>query len=63
MATRHGGFWCAVKISNIDTPNIAQLTRGLSRESEGHWRRYKKELMPILHALAPWCERFGYPEN
>jgi ribosome-binding factor A len=43
-------FGARVKIYNIDTPNIAQLTRGLSRESEGHWRRYKKELMPILHS-------------
>ncbi len=56
-------FGRRVKTSNIDTPNIAQLARGLSRESEGRWRHYRKELMPIFPALAPWCERFGYPEN
>jgi hypothetical protein len=56
-------FGTRVKTSNIDTPNIAQLARGLSREGEGHWRHYRKELMPILPVLAPWCERFGYPEN
>ncbi|HTT98744.1 MAG TPA: sulfotransferase [Rhizomicrobium sp.] len=56
-------FGARVKTSNIDTPNIAQLARGLSRESEGHWRHYRKELMPILPTLAPWCERFGYPED
>ena len=56
-------FGARVKTSNIDTPNIAQLARGLSRESEGRWRHYRKELMPILPTLAPWCERFGYPEN
>jgi hypothetical protein len=56
-------FGARVKSSNIDTPNIAQLARGLTRESEGHWRHYRKELMPILPALAPWCARFGYPEN
>jgi tetratricopeptide (TPR) repeat protein len=56
-------FGARVKTSNIDTPNIAQLARGLSRESEGHWRHYQKELMPILPVLAPWCARFGYPEN
>jgi hypothetical protein len=56
-------FGARVKTSNIDTPNIAQLTRGLSRESEGHWRHYEKELMPVLPTLAPWCARFGYPEN
>lgn len=56
-------FGARVKTSNIDTPNIAQLARGLSRESDGHWRHYQKELMPILPLLAPWCARFGYPEN
>jgi tetratricopeptide (TPR) repeat protein len=56
-------FGARVKTSNIDTPDIAQLARGLSREGEGHWRQYRKELMPILPVLAPWCERFGYPEN
>jgi len=56
-------FGARVKTSNIDTPNIAQLACGLSRESEGHWRYYQKELNPILPTLAPWCERFGYPEN
>jgi hypothetical protein len=48
---------------NIDIPNSAQLARGLSRESAGRWRHYKKELMPIMPTLAPWCARFGYPEN
>jgi hypothetical protein len=56
-------FGARVKTSNIDTPNIAQLARGLSRETEGHWRHYQKELMPILPTLASWCARFGYPEN
>ncbi len=56
-------FGARVKTSNIDTPNIAQLARGLSRQGVGHWRNYKNELKPILPALAPWCERFGYPEN
>ena len=56
-------FGARVKTSNIDTPNIAQLARGLSRDGVGHWRHYSKELMPTLPTLAPWCARFGYPEN
>jgi len=56
-------FGARVKTSNIDTPNIAQLARGLSHDGIGHWRHYQKELMPTLPTLAPWCARFGYPEN
>jgi tetratricopeptide (TPR) repeat protein len=56
-------FGARVKTSNIDTPNIAQLARGLSRDGVGYWRHYQKELMPTLPTLAPWCARFGYPEN
>lgn len=56
-------FGARVRTSNIDTPNIAQLARGLSHETEGHWHHYRKELMPILPVLAPWCARLGYPEN
>jgi len=56
-------FGARVRVSNIDTPNIAQLARGLSRDGDGHWRHYKKELLSTLPTLAPWCARFGYPEN
>lgn len=48
---------------NIDTPNSARIARGLSRDGEGRWRRYEMELAPVLPLLAPWCARFGYPEN
>jgi hypothetical protein len=49
--------------ANIDIPNSADLSRGLSREGEGHWRNYRNELAPIIPALEPWCARFGYSEN
>ena len=52
-----------VRESNIDIPNSADLARGLSRKGEGHWRHYRNELTPIMPVLAPWCARFGYPEN
>ena len=45
----------------VATPSGAQLSRGLSAEGVGAWRRYRDQLAPVLPALAPWVERFGYP--
>ncbi len=36
---------------------VAPLTAGAS----GRWKRYEKELEPILPVLLPWAERLGYP--
>lgn len=44
----------------IATPSGAQLSRGLSAEGVGAWRRYRDQLAPALPALAPWVARFGY---
>jgi hypothetical protein len=56
-------FGARARASNMDTPNSVQLARGLSHEGVGHWRHYRKELMPIMLPLAPCCAQFGYPEN
>ncbi|HEY5237682.1 MAG TPA: sulfotransferase [Rhizomicrobium sp.] len=48
---------------SIDTPSAAQVSRGLSRDGIGQWRRYEKQLAPILPRLAPWVARFGYTES
>jgi len=45
----------------VATPSGAQLSRGLSAEGVGAWRRYRDQLAPVLPTLAPWVERFGYP--
>ena len=45
----------------VATPSGAQLSRGLSAEGVGAWRRYRDQLAPVLPTLAPWAERFGYP--
>jgi tetratricopeptide (TPR) repeat protein len=42
------------------TASAAQVRRGLSRDGVGYWRRYRDHLRPVLPALAPWVERFGY---
>jgi hypothetical protein len=28
----------------------------------GRWRRYRKQLEPVLPVLLPWAERLGYPD-
>jgi hypothetical protein len=35
---------------------------GMGRSDDSRWRRYAAELAPVLPALKPWVERFGYPE-
>lgn len=45
----------------VATPSGVQLSRGLSAEGVGAWRRYREQLAPVLPQLAAWTERFGYP--
>lgn len=42
------------------TPSASQVARGLNREGEGVWRRYRDQMAPVLPVLHPWVERFGY---
>lgn len=44
----------------VATPSGAQLSRGLSAEGVGAWRRYRDQLAPVLPTLAPWVAAFGY---
>ena len=44
----------------ISTPSAAQVARGLNREGQGVWRRYREALAPVLPVLQPWVDRFGY---
>ncbi len=48
---------------NIDTPSSAQVAQGLSEAGVAQWRRYARELEPVLPVLAPFLARFGYPES
>lgn len=47
----------------ISTPSAAQVARGLNREGQGVWRRYRDQMAPVLPLLDPWVERFGYAPN
>jgi hypothetical protein len=44
----------------ISTPSAAQVARGLNREGQGTWRRYREQMTAILPLLDPWVQRFGY---
>ncbi|MCE3285459.1 MAG: sulfotransferase family protein [Steroidobacteraceae bacterium] len=43
----------------ISTPSASQVRRGLF-DGSGQWRAYRGQLEPVLPALAPWVEKFGY---
>lgn len=47
----------------IATPSATQVTRGINREGMDHWRRYAKELAPVLPILAPWVKRYSYASD
>lgn len=55
------GFADKARDRAVATPSGAQLSRGLSAEGVGAWRRYREQLAPVASTLAPWVERFGYP--
>ena len=55
-----GDFALRTQKRAVLTPSTAQLVRGLNSEGLGHWRRYERELRPVLPALEPWVKRFLY---
>lgn len=46
--------------SPIATASYAQVGEPLYARSSGRWRRYQRQLAPVMSVLAPWIERFGY---
>jgi tetratricopeptide (TPR) repeat protein len=46
----------------IITPSYDQVVQPLSRAPVGRWRRYQKQLEPVLPVLLPWAERLGYTD-
>lgn len=44
----------------ITTASYDQVVQPLSRTPSGRWRRYRKQLEPVLPVLLPWAERLGY---
>jgi hypothetical protein len=44
----------------ISTPSYDQVVQPISTSSSGRWRRFEKQLEPVLPVLLPWAERLGY---
>ncbi len=42
------------------TPSDVQLARGLNADGVGQWRRYEKQIEPILGILERWVRELGY---
>ncbi len=53
-------FAARARTRGISTPSAAQVARGLNREGQGSWRRYRQQMEPVLPTLRPWVEAFGY---
>ena len=53
-------FAATARSRAISTPSASQLTRGLSADGKGAWRRYREQMAPVLPVLEPWVKRFGY---
>jgi Flp pilus assembly protein TadD len=53
-------FAARARARGISTPSAAQVARGLNREGQGAWRRYAKQMAPVLPLLDPWVRQFGY---
>lgn len=47
----------------IRTPSARQVIEKPYATSIGKWRRYRDAMAPALPILAPWVERFGYPQD
>lgn len=56
-------FAAMARSRGISTPSAAQVARGLNREGQGTWRRYREQMAPVLPMLEPWVERFGYERS
>jgi len=52
----------AKKRGAIITPSYDQVTEPLSTRSVGRWKRYRKQLEPVLPVLLPWAKKLGYAD-
>ena len=53
-------FAAKARTRGISTPSAAQVARGLNREGQGAWRRYREQMAPVMPIVDPWVQRFGY---
>lgn len=50
----------ARKRGTIITPSYDQVTEPVTTQASGRWKRYRKQLEPVLPVLLPWAEKLGY---
>ena len=53
-------FTATARRRDINTPSARQVIQPLYARSAGRWRRYARELEPVLPLLNSWAARFGY---
>lgn len=46
----------------ISTPSYDQVVQPINTRASGRWRRYEKQLEPVLPVLLPWARRLGYSD-
>lgn len=52
----------ATKRGSIGTTSYDQVTEPLTKAPIFRWRRYRKQMEPVLPVLLPWAERLGYED-
>lgn len=45
---------------NISTPSYHQVTQPIYRHATHRWKRYAREMKPVMETLQPFIEYFGY---
>lgn len=50
----------AKRRGTISTPSYHQVTQPIYKTAKYRWKRYEKELEPVMETLRPFIERFGY---
>lgn len=52
----------AKRRGTIGTPSYHQVTQPIYKTAKYRWKRYAKELEPVMETLRPFIKRFGYEE-
>ena len=52
----------AKRRGTISTPSYHQVTQPIYKTAKYRWKRYAKELEPVMETLRPFIKRFGYEE-
>jgi tetratricopeptide (TPR) repeat protein len=48
--------------ADIGSPSYNQVTQPITSSAAGRWKRYAKQLAPVLPVLLPWAQRLAYAD-